>query len=317
MKLIIQIPCLNEEKTLPVTIGALPKSLGGVDEIETLIVDDGSTDRTLDVARECGVDHIVRFTANRGLAAAFAAGLDACLKLGADIIVNTDADNQYCADDIEKLVGPIIEGKADMVIGVRPIEEIKHFSFFKKRLQRFGSWVVNMFAGTSVEDTTSGFRAYSREAAVKINIVSNYTYTLESIIQSYEKKIVIQTVDIRTNETLRESRLISSISKYISLSFSTILRTYAMYRPLKYFSVLSAIMFIPGMILGLRFLYYFATGHGTGLIQSLILAAVFLIAGVIMFVIALVSDLIAINRKLIEDVLVRVKNIEINMSDEQ
>ncbi|MEW6201627.1 MAG: glycosyltransferase family 2 protein [bacterium] len=316
MKLIIQIPCFNEEKSLPETLRALPRKIAGIDEIEILIIDDGSTDGTVGAARECGVNHIVKFTANRGLASAFMAGLDACLKLGADVIVNTDADNQYCADDIAKLVAPILAGEADMVIGVRPIEEIKHFSFFKKRLQRFGSFAVNYFAGTKVEDTTSGFRAFSKEAAAKINIVSNYTYTLESIIQSYAKQIVIKTVNIRTNEMMRESRLITSLSKYISLSISTILRTYAMYRPLKYFSILSALMLIPGFTLGIRFLYYYSIGEGSGYIQSLILCAVFLITGVIMFVIALVSDLIGINRKLIEDVLLRVKNIEIKIGKE-
>ncbi len=311
MKLIIQIPCLNEEKTLPQTISDLPKSIAGVDEIEVLIIDDGSTDRTVEVARQLGVQHIVSHTNNKGLAEAFMNGIDACLKLGADIIVNTDADNQYCGQSIPDLVRPIVESKADMVIGDRQINGIPHFSFLKKQLQSLGSWVVRHVSDTDIPDTTSGFRAFSREAALRMNVVSKFTYTLETIIQAGKNNIAITHVPISTNAKTRDSRLFRSIPNYVKRSLATILRIYTMYEPLKMFSIIGGLVFSGGLLLSLRFLYFYFTEGGAGHIQSLIFAAVLMLIGFQTVMIGLVADLIRGNRRLIEDTQYRVRKLEI------
>ena len=311
MKLIIQIPCLNEEQTLPVTLRDLPRHIDGISEIETLVIDDGSTDRTIEVARQHGVHHIVRLTNRKGLASAFMAGLDAGLKLGADIIVNTDADNQYSGNDIEKLVRDIVDHKADMVIGDRQVETIAHFSPLKKILQKLGSWVVRHVSDTSVPDATSGFRAYSREAALRMNVISRFTYTLETIIQAGKKNLALSHVPVSTNGKLRESRLFTSIPAYLKRSTSTIFRIYTMYEPLKTFFIIGLVFFLPGFALALRFLYFYFVAGGTGHVQSLILAAVFMIVGFQIGLIGLVADLIGGNRRLIEDALYRIKKVEL------
>lgn len=315
MKLIIQIPCYNEEATLPVTLQALPKSVPGVDELEVLVIDDGSTDRTVEVARAHGVNHIVRLTKNKGLAEGFMVGLDACLKLGADIIVNTDADNQYCATDIETLIRPILEGKAEMVIGDRQINGLAHVPFVKKKLQLLGSWVVRQVSGTSIPDATSGFRAMSRDAALRLNVVSNFTYTLETIIQAGKKNIALAHVPVRTNSTLRESRLFKSIWAYVRKSMGTIFRIYTMYEPLRMFLYIGSAVFGVGVLIGLRFLYFYLfAGKGSGHIQSLILAAILIIVGFQVFMIGLLADLIGANRRLIEEALYRIKKTELIVS---
>jgi len=310
MKLIIQIPCLNEEETLPVTINDLPKEIEGVDEIEYLIINDGSSDRTIEVARECGVHHIVHFKTNKGLALAFTAGLDACLKLGADIIVNTDADNQYCGADIEKLIKPILDNKLDIVIGERPIMDTAHFSPVKKFFQRFGSWIIRIMSHTTIPDAPSGFRAYSRDAALRINVVSEYTYTIETIIQAGMKKISMGSVPIRTNGVLRPSRLFSSMFTYIKRSGITILRATMMYKPLKFFITCGTVVFLGGVALGLRFIYFAITVSSAGHIQSLLLAAVLMILGFLTCVLGLLADIIAANRKLLEEIQYRVRKID-------
>ncbi|MGH7491768.1 MAG: glycosyltransferase family 2 protein [bacterium] len=311
MKLIIQIPCLNEEQTLPRTLCDLPERIDGIDEIEVLVIDDGSTDRTAEIARAHGVHHLVRFTNNKGLAEAFMAGLDASLKLGADLVVNTDADNQYRGSDIEKLIRPILERKADMVIGDRQIETIAHFSPLKKQLQKVGSWVVRHVSETNVPDATSGFRAYSREAALRMNVISRFTYTLETIIQAGKKNIALSHVQVQTNGKLRESRLFATIPSYLKRSIETIFRIYAMYEPMKTFAWIGVFIFTPGALLAARFLYYYFTGDGTGHIQSLILASVLMIVGFQIAMIGLVADLIGGNRRLLEDALYRIKKIEL------
>ncbi len=312
MKLIIQIPCYNEEKTLPVTLANIPRQVEGVDEVEILVIDDGSTDRTVEVAREHGADHIVRLTNNKGLAEAFMAGLDAALRLGADIIVNTDGDNQYNGADIARLIRPIVEGKADMVVGDRQIDTIEHFSPAKKTLQKLGSWVVRQVSGTDVPDATSGFRALSREAAMRMNVVSRFTYTLETIIQAGKKNIALTSVPVRTNEKLRESRLFGSMWGYIKRSVGTIFRIYAMYEPLRTFAIIGTLIFGSGAAIGVRFLYFYLTGHGGGHVQSLILAAILSIVGFQVIMIGLLADLIGANRRLLEDALYRLKRIELN-----
>ena len=301
MKLIIQIPCYNESETLTIALNDLPKRIDGIDEIEYLIINDGSQDNTVAVAKQWGVHHIVHFRRNKGLAKGFMAGLDACLKQGADIIVNTDADNQYCADDIAKLVKPILEERADIVIGTRPIDEIEHFSFIKKKLQHFGSWVVRKASNTDVEDAPSGFRAFTREAAMRINVINDYTYTLETIVQAGREKMAIVCVPIRTNAELRPSRLFKSIFGYVKKSILTILRAYMMYKPLKCFSLLAIPPIGVGVLIGLRFLYFMATGYSSGHIQSLILACTLIIIGFLTFMIGLVADVVASNRKIIQD----------------
>ncbi len=315
MKLIIQIPCFNEEEFLPVTLNALPKHIDGIDEVEVLVIDDGSTDGTVDIARRHGVQHIVRLTNNKGLAEGFMAGLDACLKLGADIIVNTDADNQYYGEDIEKLVRPILDEKAEIVIGDRNVSVLKHFSFVKRKLQVVGSWVVRHLSGTDIPDATSGFRAMTREAALRMNVVSKFTYTLETIIQAGKKNIALAHVPVRTNSKLRESRLFGSIWGYIKKSVSTIIRIYTMYEPLKMFLYIGSVIFGIGTLLGVRFLYfYFFVDRGEGHIQSLILAAVLLIVGFQICMIGLLADIIGANRRLIDDTLYRIKKIELDIN---
>lgn len=311
MKLIIQIPCLNEEETLPQTLKDLPKQIDGIDTIETLVIDDGSTDRTSEIAKQNGVNHVVRFTKHRGLAHVFAAGLDASLKAGADIIVNTDADNQYKGSDIPRLIRPILEGKADIVIGNRDIENVQQFSWIKKRLQRIGSAVVRQLSGSNVPDCTTGFRAYSREAAINLNIISEYTYTLESIIQAENKNLAIANITISTNFVKRKSRLFRSIPEYIKRSVMTMVRVYSMFNPFRLFVTLGAIFSGIGILIGCRFLYFYLIGGGSGKIQSLILAAVFIIIGFQLLIVAIIADLISANRRLIEETLIRVKRIEL------
>lgn len=310
MKLIIQIPCLNEEETIGITVADLPRKIEGVDEIEYLIINDGSTDNTEEAAKAAGVHHIVRFTRNRGLASAFMAGIDACIKLGADIIVNTDADNQYFGGDVEKIVKPIIEGKADIVIGERPISEIDHFSPLKKILQKVGSWGVRTVSNTNIPDAPSGFRAYRRDAALQLNVLTGYTYTIETIIQAGHKKMALTSVPIRTNGMLRESRLLKSMSSYIKMSVATMLRVFIMYKPLKFFLTISIISFVLAGAIELRYLILFLTGNAGEHIQSLILSVVLAIFGSNTLVMALVSDLIANNRLLLEDVQYRIRKMD-------
>ncbi|OGX27297.1 MAG: glycosyl transferase [Omnitrophica WOR_2 bacterium RIFCSPHIGHO2_01_FULL_52_10] len=311
MKLIVQIPCLNEEASLPKTLDDLPKQIHGIDRIEVLIVDDGSTDRTSEVARRNGVQHIVRFTKRKGLARAFYAGLDASLKAGADIIVNTDADGQYKGEDIPRLVQPILEGKADIVIGNRDIENVQQFSWIKKRLQRLGSWVVRQLTGSTISDATTGFRAYNSEAALKLNIISDYTYTLESIIQAEHKGLAIHNIMISTNDVRRQSRLFRSIPEYLKRSMITIIRVYAMFNPFQIFMRAGAIILFLGLLVGCRFLFYYFLTGGTGKIQSLILTAVLILIGFQVMIVGLVSDLISANRRLLEDALYRTKKMEL------
>jgi glycosyltransferase involved in cell wall biosynthesis len=311
-KLIIQIPCLNEAETLPATLRDLPAAIPGVDVIEWLVIDDGSRDGTSAVARACGVHHVVRFRRTKGLAAAFTAGVDAALKAGADYIVNTDADNQYAGGDIPLLVAPLIAGEADICIGDRNIQAIAHMSASKKLLQRLGSWVVRQVSGTQVPDTTSGFRAYTREAALRMTIVSDFSYTLESIIQAGKRRMAIAHVEVRTNAVTRESRLFDSVFSYIKRSSATILRIYASYEPLKVFSYIGGSFLAAGLAISLRFLYYYVNGTGYGKLQSLILAAVLLIVGIQVVLIGLVADLISGSRKILEDVQYRVRKLELD-----
>ena len=310
MKLIVQIPCLNEEKTLPETFRDIPREIEGIDSIEILIIDDGSTDRTVDVARDLGVDHIVQNTVNKGLAMSFMNGLEACLRLGADIIVNTDGDNQYCGADIPKLVAPILCNQADIVVGDRQTDTIEHFSFLKKKFQKLGSWIVRRLSGTRVPDTVSGFRAFSREAAMQINVISSYSYTVETIIQAGNKRLAITSVSVRTNPKTRESRLVKSIPRFMMLQMSTMVRMYAMFRPLRTFFIIGAVLIGAALVPSLRFLYFYLMGKGGGHIQSLILATILFITGFQVLIVGLLGDVISSNRKLIEDVLLRVKKIE-------
>ena len=309
-KLIIQIPCFNEEETLPVTLAALPRSIPGVEKVEWLIIDDGSTDRTAEIAEEHGVDHIIKLPHNHGLAKAFVVGLDACLRNGANIIVNTDADNQYNADDIPKLVEPVQEGVADIVIGARPISDIKHFSPAKKFLQKMGSWIVRVASNTNVPDAPSGFRAFSRDAAMQLSIFSAYTYTLESIIQAGHKNMAIKSVNIRTNESLRPSRLMTSMSRYIRNSVLIILRIFMTYQPARFFGIPGAIAFSAGIIMGLQVLKYHFEKEGGDHIQLQVLMTLCLTGGFSLMIVGLVTDLIAVNRKLLEEVRTRMMRIE-------
>jgi glycosyltransferase involved in cell wall biosynthesis len=317
MKLIVQIPCLNEEKTLPLTVRDIPRRIDGVDEVEILVIDDGSTDRTLEVAQEIGVDHIIRFEKNQGLAKAYMAGVDACLRLGADIIVNTDGDNQYKGEDIPKLIKLILEGRADIVIGDRETDTIEHFSFIKKKLQKIGSWLIRQLSGTEVPDATSSFRAMTKEAALKLNIISDFSYTLEAIIQAAKKKLAIKSVPIRTNEKLREPRLYSTTFVFLRKSASTMIRTYATYESLRVFFTVGGIVLLAGITLGLRFLYFFFTGRGAGHVQSVILASMLILLGFFLGMIGLLADLVSTNRKLIEDISFKVKNLELSSKREQ
>jgi len=312
MKLIIQIPCYNEEKTLPVTYGDLPKQIEGIDEIETLIINDGSTDNTVEVARKIGVNHIVNFNRNKGLAAAFSAGLDYCLAHGADVIVNTDADNQYCGQDIPKLVKPVVEGKADVVVGDRQTDKISHFSWTKKKLQKSGSSLIRKLSNTKVADTVSGFRAFSRDAAMRINTLTEFSYTIESLIQLGNQKLKIISVPIRTHDKLRKSKLFKSIPSFLYQQLSTTLRVYATYKALRVFTVIGLIIILPGLLGLVRFLYYYFTVGGKGHIQSLIFSAVLINIGFLVFMFAIIADLISSNRKLIESALYKIKKIELD-----
>ena len=310
MKLIIQIPCYNEAETLEIALNDLPKHIDGVDEIEYLIINDGSKDNTVEVAKRWGVNYVVNFKQNKGLAKGFMAGLDACLRNGADIIVNTDADNQYVGKDIAKLIQPILDGKADMVVGERPIDETEHFSPLKKKLQHFGSWVVRKASRTDIPDAPSGFRAYSREAAMRMNVVNEYTYTLETIVQAGRNKMAITSVPIRTNGELRPSRLFNSMMGYVKKSMLTIIRAFLMYRPLMFFTTLGSIMGLIGAGIGIRFLCYWFAGTGAGHIQSLILASMMIILGVMTIIVGLQGDIIAANRKLLEDIQYHVRKLD-------
>jgi glycosyltransferase involved in cell wall biosynthesis len=311
MKLIIQIPCYNEAETLPETVTALPRQIPGIDEVEILVIDDGSSDGTIQVAQELGVEHIVHMPQNRGLAYAFAVGLEACLARGADIVINTDADNQYNAGDIPRLVEPILAGRADLVVGDRGVAQVPGFSPVKRRLQRWGSWVVGRAAGLKIPDATSGFRALTREAALHTLVLNEYSYTLETLIQAGTQRMAVEYVPVSTNAPTRPSRLMKSIPHYLANIGPTILRAYTLYRPLRVFSTLSLLLILGGAFLGLRFVYInYIIHQGTGNIQSLILAAVLLIVGFQVFMIGLVADMISANRKIIEQVLYRLRRLD-------
>lgn len=311
MKLIIQIPCHNEAQVIAQTIKSLPIKLNGFEIIEYMIIDDGSSDTTTEIAKLAGVHHIVKLPGHIGLAAAFTTGLDACIKNGADVIVNTDADNQYQADDIRLLVEPILDGRAQIVVGDRGVANLEAFSPSKRLLQRMGSWVVARISGLEIPDATSGFRALSREAALRTIVLNEYSYTLETLIQAGANKMTVEYVKIRTNPQTRPSRLIRSIPHYIANSSSTIVRSYTMYRPLRVFSIIGGLFLLGGLLLGGRFLYYYITGQGSGHLQSVVLAAVLFIVGFQVLLIGLVADLIGFNRKILEEVLYRVKQLEI------
>lgn len=299
-KLIVQMPCLNEAGTLAIAIGALPRRVEGFDSVEWMVIDDGSTDGTAELALQLGVDHVVRHPVNRGLATAFMTGIEHALRLGADVIVNTDADNQYNADDIPALTAPILAHQADMVIGGRPIADTEHFSWIKKRLQKLGSWAVRMASGTDVADAPSGFRAISREAATRLNVFNPYTYTLETIIQAGQSNLRVASVPVRTNEDLRPSRLVKSISSYVRRSLVTIVRVFVIYRPLLAFMMLAAVFALPGLALGARYLYFLAIGEGGGHVQSLILTSLLLMLAALAGMCGLIAELISSNRKLLE-----------------
>ena len=310
MKLIIQIPCYNEEETLELAYNDLPRHIDGIDTIEYLVINDGSKDNTVKKAKELGFHHIVSFKQNKGLAKGFMAGIDACLHVVADIIVNTDADNQYCGADIEKIVRPIIERKADIVIGERPIDQTEHFSWKKKKFQHLGSWVVRVASGTDIPDAPSGFRAYSREAALRLNVVNAYTYTLETIIQAGNNKTAMTSVPIRTNPETRPSRLFSSMWRYMKRSSTVITRSFVMYKPLQFFMTIGWILMLVGAALGVRFLILLGMGEGAGHVQSLILTAICIMLGFQTITLGLLGDTIAANRKLLEDVQYRVRKME-------
>jgi glycosyltransferase involved in cell wall biosynthesis len=305
MKLIIQIPCYNEEETLAIALADLPRQVPGIDRVEWLVINDGSADRTVEVAKAHGVDHIVSFNYNRGLARAYMAGLEASVRAGADIIVNTDADNQYCAADIPRLVEPILRGQADLVIGARPIDDIEHFSPIKKLLQHLGSYAVRVASGTDIPDAPSGFRAISREAALQLNVFNEYTYTLETIIQAGQRGMKVAWVPIRTNGYLRPSRLVKSISIYVRRSLFTILRIFMTYRPMRFFLLAGSLPIGLGSLLGMRWLYFFVSGTERTRIPSLILAAILILIGVQLWVFALAADLLSVNRKILEDTQIR------------
>jgi glycosyltransferase involved in cell wall biosynthesis len=311
-KLIIQIPCYNEEATLGVTLSELPRQIPGVDVVEWLIINDGSIDRTVEVAKACGVDHIVNFDRNQGLAKVFMAGIEASLKAGADIIVNTDADNQYCAEDIPKLIQPILDREAEIVIGARPIKEIEHFSPIKKFLQKLGSWAVRVASKTDIPDAPSGFRAFSREAALRLNVFNEYTYTLETIIQAGRRGMAIAHVPIRTNGYLRPSRLVKSISSYVQRSLIAIVRIFVTYQPLQFFMTLGSIPFGLGTLLCLRWLVLFLMGTSRAHVPSLVAAAVLILIGFQLWMFGLIADVMSVNRKMLEDIQLRLRRSELN-----
>lgn len=309
-KLVIQIPCYNEEDSLPVALAALPRALPGIDVIEWLVVDDGSTDRTSELARAHGVDHLIRLPRHRGLAYAFMAGLEGSLQVGADIIVNTDADNQYRASDIPKLLEPILEGRAEMVIGARAISSIQHFSWLKKSFQRLGSWVTRVASSTDVHDAPSGFRAISRDAAMRLHVFNGFTYTIETIIQAGQKGMAVASVPISTNPDLRRSRLIKGLGTYIGRQVLTMVRVFVTYKPFRFFASSGVALFGAGFLLGLRFLYYYFTAGGSGHVQSLILASLLMGMGFFLLVVGLLADLLAVNRTLLEGLEWRVRKVE-------
>ncbi len=310
MKLIIQIPCYNEAETLPITLEGLPRHLEGIDQIEYLVVDDGSSDNTAHIAKEWGVEHVIRLNQHQGLAAVFSAGIDACIQRGADIIVNTDADNQYNSADIQQLIKPILSREADIVVGDRGVAHIQAFSPLKRFLQRVGSWIVGQASGMQIPDATSGFRALSREAALQTIIVSEYSYTLESLIQAGNRRMKVKYVPVRTNPQTRPSRLMRSIPHYLTYSGTTVVRSYAMYQPLRVFSGIACLLIAAGLILVIRYLYYVIVGSGAGHVQSVILSAILLIIGFQTLLIGLVADLIGFNRRILEETLYRLRRIE-------
>ncbi|MDD5759577.1 MAG: glycosyltransferase family 2 protein [Desulfobulbaceae bacterium] len=312
MKLIVQIPCLNEEETLPQTVADIPRQIDGIDLVEILIIDDGSTDRTVEVAHEIGVDHVIRNLNNKGLAASFRIGLDACLRLGADIIVNTDGDNQYKGQDIAKLVAPIVNGQADIVIGDRQTDTIPHFDLHKKLLQKFGSAIVRILSGAKVPDAVSGFRAFSRDSAMQLNILTHYSYTVETILQAGKRHLAISSVTVGTNPKTRESRLARNIPSFVINQFNTMTRMYAMHQPLRYFLIISLIIMAGGLIPMVRFFHFYLQGLGDGHIQSLIIGGALLMIGFQVLAIGFLGDVISFNRRLVEEVLIRVKRIEID-----
>jgi glycosyltransferase involved in cell wall biosynthesis len=315
VKLIIQIPCYNEAESLPVTLGALPRQLTGVDQVEFLIIDDGSSDNTSEVAISAGADHVIKLKSHRGLAAAFAVGLDSCIQRGADIIVNTDADNQYEAEDIQRLIDPVLAGRAEIVVGDRDVANLTLFSPTKRWLQRLGSWVVAFASGLQIPDATSGFRALSREAALRTLVMSDYSYTLETLIQAGNRHFKVNYVPVRTNPQTRPSRLIRNIPQYLAFSGITIIRSYAMYRPLRIFGIIASFLILGGIILAIRFLYFVMIGRGGGHVQSVILAAILFIIGFQTVLIGIVADLISFNRKMMEETLYRLKSLETQSSD--
>lgn len=310
VKLIVQIPCLNEEATLPQTLADIPRHIDGIDEVEILIIDDGSTDNTVTVARQHGADHVVSHRRNRGLANAFRTGLDACLRLEADIIVNTDADNQYRGADIALLVKPVLDGKADMVVGDRQTHQIEHFSWLKKRLQKLGSYAVRKLSDTEVPDAVSGFRAFSRDTAMQLNIVTTFSYTIETIIQAGKKRFSVISVPIGTNAQTRPSRLFKSLPKFLERSLTTMIRTYATYKPLRVFFYIGLVLTVIGLVPMLRFLFFYLFGDGSGHLQSLVIGAAILILGGLTLLIGILADLISVNRQLLEATLEKVKRLE-------
>jgi glycosyltransferase involved in cell wall biosynthesis len=314
MKVIVQIPCLNEEKTLPLVVNSIPRKIPGVDRVEIMIIDDGSTDRTVAIAKKLGVDHIVRFKNNRGLAKAFAAGINRCMKLGADIVVNTDADNQYPQHDIPRLIEPILKNRADIVIANRQTSTIKHFSFLKKFFQWFGSATLRVLTRSTIPDAVSGFRAYSKAAIMQLNIVTDFSYVIETIISAQSKRIAIESIDVVTNPPTRKSRLFSNMFEHMRRSGGTIIRIYTMFRPLLVFTTVGIIILGIGVLFAIRFIYFVSIGHGAGHVQSLILSALLIMVGFQIGMTGLVADMIAINRKLSEDTLRRMKLIEYKQS---